>query len=107
MIDDFAQHVVDMFWRNPITPCKSVHCNSTPGHNPCRLSWPAITAGSRQAGSESGAPRRCPDQVIELASRLLRLAVLAPSMVAIATRRPPEVAEIDSVAAFAELVTVR
>ena len=47
-----------------------------------------------------------PVQVIECVNRLVRVVPLAPAMVAIAEPAPPDVAEIDSVAPFAESVTV-
>jgi hypothetical protein len=57
--------------------------------------------------SDAWAASHVSDQVIEWASRLLRVAVVAPSIVAITTPEPPEVAESDSVAACVESVTFR
>jgi hypothetical protein len=66
-----------------------------------------LVAGTPPGSSPAALPRQERSQVIEWASRLLRVAVVAPSMVAIATPEPPEVAEIDSVAACVESVTFR
>ena len=72
--------------------------------------WAAVAPNTSSAarvfsGGASSSGAEC--QVIEWASRLLRVAVVAPSIVAIATPEPPEVSEIDSVAACAESVTFR
>jgi hypothetical protein len=78
---------------------------------PKRVNRPTKTTRALRAGRWPG--RRAfhvsqeLGQVIEWASRLLRVAVVAPSIVAITTPEPPEVAEIDSVAACVESVTFR
>ena len=73
----------------------------------CYLRPGALAVATPPGSSPAALPRQEPSQVIEWASRLLRVAVVAPSMVAITTPEPPEVAEIDSVAPCAESVTVR
>ena len=55
-----------------------------------------------QRSPSAAFPDQALDQVIAWASRLVRVAELAPSMVAIAAPEPPEVAAIDNVALVAE-----
>ncbi len=97
--------------QGPLALPKATRLRSPVAALPYRAPVAAPPSRSGAAEVPPGGAQPCratrPDQVIACASRLLRLALEAPAMEAIATLAPPEVAAIDSVAPLAWSLTVR